>query len=315
MLRTLKRTTILFLGVFALSACQNQNPVKVATNSGFGGTGKPIQKSTQPHTKTANKSGFGGTGKLAKNSGIGGTGIIGTITKFGSIWVNGIEVEYNKNVKITSNLSKQKTLQLGQQVIVETYENKKMAWTDRIRIFYPIAGQITSVKSHHIRVDNHIIFVNNQTKIAPSLKIKEGVMVAISGYPDQNNQWIATRIDPNPNGKHLFQTTPNFKFSNTVNKVLIETTKSQLADWNQAFSGLNVTLIESTNKVIHPQKYLLKANVHNGKITSYDLHEYQNNTTNKTLSNADWLNSLKENYELEASQRDLTEAKQKKDIP
>ncbi|MCK4675157.1 MAG: hypothetical protein KAT61_04530, partial [Gammaproteobacteria bacterium] len=45
--------------------------------------------------------GLGGTGMLADTgsgqtgSGMGGTGIIGEITGFGSIFVNGIEVEYD----------------------------------------------------------------------------------------------------------------------------------------------------------------------------------------------------------------------------
>mgnify|MGYP000132428681 CR=1 FL=1 len=52
--------------------------------------------------------GLGGTGMLATTdsgtgSGLGGTGIIGEITGFGSVFVNGIEIEYDSETPFTIN--------------------------------------------------------------------------------------------------------------------------------------------------------------------------------------------------------------------
>ncbi|MBS0423316.1 MAG: hypothetical protein JSR71_02575 [Proteobacteria bacterium] len=47
------------------------------------------------------QSGIGETGNTADNDGIGGTDIIGTITGFASICVNGIEIHYDKHTAIS----------------------------------------------------------------------------------------------------------------------------------------------------------------------------------------------------------------------
>ncbi|MCW9047511.1 MAG: hypothetical protein OQK46_05475, partial [Gammaproteobacteria bacterium] len=66
-----------------------------------------------------NDIGLGGTGLLAKNAidekSIGGTGILGKITGFGSIFVNGIEVEYNDKTpfSINGNIVKHQQLHIG----------------------------------------------------------------------------------------------------------------------------------------------------------------------------------------------------------
>jgi len=49
------------------------------------------------------QSGIGETGNTADNDGIGGTGIIGTITGFAGICVNGIEIHYDKHTAISAD--------------------------------------------------------------------------------------------------------------------------------------------------------------------------------------------------------------------
>ncbi|MDX1351427.1 MAG: DUF5666 domain-containing protein [Thiomicrorhabdus sp.] len=263
---------LISLAIIALlSACQLQSKeVKTASNSGFGGTGKTNEQATQ----VANNSGFGGTGQVASKSGFGGTGIIGTITEFGSIWVNGIEVEYKQNVKVSSNLSDKETLQLGQQVVVETSVNHKQPWTDSIHVFYPLAGLVEKVDGQEMVIDGHTVIINQQTIIADGLQTKVGSMVAVNGYPDNENRWTATRISPNPENKHVYQLTPDVTFSSQVTNVVIETHKSQLTQWNNSFSGLNIQVIENAEKIHSNPKYLLKAQVNQGKITGYHLHDY-----------------------------------------
>lgn len=269
--------TILLLAL-TVSACQllptePTKPVetKIASNSGFGGTGKmPIDE-----TKIATKSGFGGTGNIASNSGFGGTGIIGTITEFGSIWVNGVEIEYDDSVKVSSNVSDQETLQLGQQVVVETEINKVQPWTQNIYVFYPIAGKIEDVKTNEITVDGKLIYLNNETKLSEGLELKVGNFVAINGYPDNNNNWIATRVSHNPKALHIYQLAPDVSFSDKVEHLLIEVSKPQLTALNNSFKGLPIAIIETPDKAEVTQKYLLKADIKKGEITQYHLLKHK----------------------------------------
>lgn len=279
--KTIKNTlTILGLSI-AVSACQiwptepttsnNASQTKVASKSGFGGTGKTGAE----ETKMAAKSGFSGTGKTASNSGFGGTGIIGTITEFGSIWVNGIEVEYSKDVKVSSNVSAHETLQIGQQVIVETDSTKNRPWTKNIYVFYPIAGQIETVTPNQITVDGKLIYLNSETKISEGIELKVGNFVAINGYPDNNHHWLASRIGHNPKALHIYQLAPDVSFSDRVHQLLIEITKPQLSALNNSFKGLPIAIIETPGKGQTNQKYLLKAKVNKGEITQYDLLKLQ----------------------------------------
>ncbi len=246
-------------------ATKPKQEVKVAENtSGFGGTGKvEVAQSKQTENTT----------QLAEGSGFGGTGIIGTITEFGSIWVNGIEVEYPENVTVKSNLLADDNLQIGQQVIVETVIDKVIPWTANIEIYYPLAGKIERVKSDHIVIDGKTVFISKETKVAEGLKIEVGQYVAVNGYPNLDQSWNATLLSHNPTKKHLFQNVPKVGFSKQVRQLNIQTTKSQLADWDQQFSGLPINLIQ-TGSQPNNQHYLLTAEIRNGEIMSYHLQQY-----------------------------------------
>ena len=255
----LPKVFVLFVLALSLSACQLF----------------PTQE------KIASNSGFGGTGKVATKSGFGGTGIIGTITEFGSIWVNGIKVEYDKNVKVSSNLNPKETLQLGQQVVVETSNKHKQPWTDNIQVFYPLAGLVEKVEDNKIVVDGHSIMINDQTIIAHDLEVKVGSMIAINGYPSTAGHWVAIRLSHNIENKHFYKITPDVQFSKNVTKIVIETNKSQLIEWNKAFSGLKINVIKNPENDNTPQKYLLKADIKKGEITGYHLHDYYRAVSNQ----------------------------------
>jgi len=311
LLLSYKNSLLILIIAFAVTACQTlPTETKVATHSGFGGTGKTEQQATTKIAANKGDSGFGGTGKLSAHtgdSGFGGTGIVGTITEFGSIWVNGVRVQYDKKVKIVSSLSDKDTLKLGQQVVVETQSNKQTPWTNTIRIYYPLAGEITQVIDNQITVDGQIVYITKETKIGDGIPLKVGAMVAINGYPDSENNWTATRISHNPEAKHLYKLTPDISFSKNIKRVLIETSKSQLTEWNNAFTGLPINLIENPESTHNPEKYLLMATIKNGKISSYDLHEYKIDIPNQILIETDQINELKEVFELQKNQRRLVQ--------
>ena len=235
---------------FILSACQTTAPTLLAgdDSSGFGGTGKQ-----QEHT-----SGFGGTGK--SSPGFGGTGIVGTITQFGSIWVNGIEIGYGSKTEISSELSTSDSLKKGKQVVLETLPLKDKTITKSIRIFYPIAGEITD-KTPDMLVINHQYKVALQPDTLKDQNLNEelGSFVAISGYQVAENDWVATRLNLNPDKRVFYHDMPTLNFSNQVNKVVIEAGLMQLDNlrWHDEiksqFKGIHRLIIEAKGN--NPERF------------------------------------------------------------
>ena len=222
-----KRTNFLiisFMGLFTLlTACQTQ-PTQTANTSGFGGTGSPMIALQD------SMSGFGGTGKTS--SGFGGTGIVGTIQAFGSIWVNGIEIGYGEKTQIDSNLMRNDTLKLGQQVHLETLPLDNKTLTGQIHLFYPIAGEITQVDGQLLTINHQFIVTRNDaTYYDDHLALQVGEFVAINGYQNAEQSWTATRINANPDHKTFYQPEPILSFSNSVKQMIIEQRLIDFKPW------------------------------------------------------------------------------------
>jgi hypothetical protein len=89
-------------------------PACLAPLGGVGGTGAIVEGGVggTGNTVSPTKGGVGGTGKSERPAnggvggtglqagGVGGTGIVGTITGFGSVCVNGLEVEYDHSTPV-----------------------------------------------------------------------------------------------------------------------------------------------------------------------------------------------------------------------
>ena len=87
---------LILLGMVPLALAESLcNAGNTGKTGGIGGTGHAEAGCIANKQVEGNKGGIGGTGNLATADGIGGTGIIGVITDFGSIWVNGIRVQYD----------------------------------------------------------------------------------------------------------------------------------------------------------------------------------------------------------------------------
>ena len=217
-------SVLVFVGFLLLIGCQtnssqtSQSAAVTTNKSGIGGTGKVLTAQNTDPT-----SGFGGTGH--SSSGFGGTGIIGTITEFGSIWVNDIEIEYPDNVLITSPLGtsvSQRTLKLGQQVILETQLNDKETVTNHIALYYPVAGEIDEVKADQINVNGVWITLTDETQY-DDVPLTRHQYVAVNAFQTTNGQWIATRINENPNRVTLQQPKPKLNFSSHVKRFVVQT--------------------------------------------------------------------------------------------
>jgi len=169
--------------------------------NGIGGTGKSLDE------------GIGGTGRIAKagsddeGSGIGGTGIVGTITKFGSIWVNQAHVHFDELTPITINQSPatQGQLQLGQVVAVNSIQHGEGYQAKSIDIIHEVVGPISQfslenrsleVLSQTIRLGDEVILFDQKTNSAVSLNyLQESTYVEVSGLRQEDGDIVASRLD------------------------------------------------------------------------------------------------------------------------
>lgn len=183
--------------------------------------------STDSHNRASDDEdkdiGLGGTGLLANSgSGLGGTGIVGKITGYGSIFVNGVEVEYDSKTPITVNgktgISRQ--LDLGDIVEVLTIDAKKHSQALMINVRHEIVGRVDSVNQ-----DNFSFNVQGQTVIhainmgrMPNI----GDRVAISGFRIDKETILSTKVAPANDKKNLVRKYNELPFSNKTSRWLIQ---------------------------------------------------------------------------------------------
>lgn len=165
---------------------------------GIGGTGKQLDE------------GIGGTGRVAQHGdegGIGGTGIVGTITAFGSIWVNDEHIHFNDQTPITINQAPATSgeLQLGQVVAVDSLPDGNAYQARSIDIIHEVVGPIDSlaldqqrieVLNQTILLDDATVLFNTQSnmEVVPDLLLASA-FVEVSGLRQPDGQIVASRID------------------------------------------------------------------------------------------------------------------------
>ena len=163
-------------------------------DAGIGGTGKQANSGIGGTGKQAN-SGIGGTGKQA-DSGVGGTGIVGIITGFASVCVNGIEVHYDDKTKVDMDgqLSAINALDVGQLVAIESIENGNMLKAERISVSHVIVGKIDQINyaQNSMQILGQTVHYNSNTLGAADLKLNQ--TIKISGL-HTNSSIYALRVD------------------------------------------------------------------------------------------------------------------------
>lgn len=173
--------------------------VIVAQNSppGIGGTGK----------QNARSPGIGGTGQVAGRSpGIGGTGIVGTITGFGSILVNGFEVEYAPDLPVTfkDRRLRPDALRIGQVVAIEAEGSGEHMRARALAVRHEVAGpieridparRIAVVFGQRIEIPEGIISAGNGARVVKFSSLAVGDHIDVSGLRRANGVIAASRID------------------------------------------------------------------------------------------------------------------------
>ena len=173
--------------------------------------------------------GLGGTGMLANTgsgqggSGLGGTGIIGEITGFGSVFVNGIEVEYDNHTTFTINGERAAPQQLviGDVVEVLTVDAKQHTQAQVINLRHEIIGEVESVEAH-----TYSFTINGQSivqSIGKSTLPEVGTSVAVAGFRIDEQTILSTRVTPAKSGQTLLHTGTELPFSNKAQRWLVQT--------------------------------------------------------------------------------------------
>jgi len=170
-----------------------------APQSGVGGTGRSTSESGIGGTGIiANKTGIGGTGHTQGEGGIGGTGIVGIVTAFGSIWVNGVEVQYDDKTQVANNNAAAKAgeLAIGQVVVVEAQGNDSQLQAKKISMIYATTGEVTAVEENtgKLTVLGQSVMINSQTAKQDGQLFKVGDQIKVSGLRMSSGEIIASHI-------------------------------------------------------------------------------------------------------------------------
>ena len=200
---------IILLLVFGFTACTYNQPDLSAAND------------------EDNDVGIGGTGMLAasesdSDSGIGGTGVLGEITGFGSIFVNGIEIEYDRETTFTINgePAGYQQLEVGDVVEVLTTDQDKHTDAKIINLRHEVIGTVEAIDPQTFSFT-----VQGQTIVQPINKMSSpelGSRVAVSGFRVDKNTIVSTRVLATDAKTTLLRTQTKLPFKDQTTNWLVQ---------------------------------------------------------------------------------------------
>lgn len=184
-------------------------------NGGIGGTGSPLDRPAASSRNDPDTSGggIGGTGSPA-NGGIGGTGaplaqesavgIVGVISGFASVCVNGVEVHFDSATPVDDNgdPSSSDKLAVGNVVSIEATHSAKGLQAKTITVLHALEGPITKVSrgGKTIEVLGKAVHIGPDTRTATPV-LAPGQLVKVSALTGADGQLFATRIQSAPDLK------------------------------------------------------------------------------------------------------------------
>jgi hypothetical protein len=156
-------------------------------DGGIGGTGY------SEGAAAGEQGGIGGTGLSAglddETGGIGGTGIIGTVTGFGSIVVNGVHIDYPSRMTATTPLGGVRaaaSLRVGHVVEVEAHRVGDRYQARNMRLRQSLAGSVEYYDPplRRLRVNGQWVSFAERTRFDLAVDLRIGGRVAVSGLWD-----------------------------------------------------------------------------------------------------------------------------------
>ncbi len=173
----------------------------VASNGeGIGGSGRS--------SSTGSGQGIGGSGRATRGGGegIGGSGIVGTITGFGSICVNGLEIDVDEaRVDLDGRVAAAADLALGQVVAVEALERDAGLSAERVSVSTAVAGPLSRVEAPEGRLEllgQRILVASpvalwdaSERRSLTLAELRNGDFVRVSGLRRSDGIVVASRIE------------------------------------------------------------------------------------------------------------------------
>jgi hypothetical protein len=162
-------------------------------------------RATHYGNPTLAERGIGGTGAASRiklaDRGIGGTGIVGVVTGFASVCVDGLEVHLDKSVPVSVNDRTMTTgqLRVGQMVIIDAVGPlatlNSVARAHAITVRYEVSGPIEAVdiRAGIIKVAGQVVRVPSTTWMAGRFGI--GNWTSVSGLRQPDGTIVASRLD------------------------------------------------------------------------------------------------------------------------
>lgn len=148
--------------------------------------------------KAPGDNGIGGTGFKPGDNGIGGTGFIGTIRRFGSVWVNGERIAYPPDVqiRIDGEPAPASRMRIGQVAHCVAQSSGGRWTTNRIVITSEVLGPVG-------RIDGRLMTVlGQQVELAKGKAhgLKAGDRVAVSGLRRPDQTIVASLVEQHTGG-------------------------------------------------------------------------------------------------------------------
>ena len=141
---------------------------------------------------------WGETEKPPAEGGLGGTGIVGTLMGFGSLLVNGLEVETEGATAYSSTLGAfdPSSLAIGQTLTIEAATEGAGLVAKRVHVTYPVVGAAEVLAgAGRLRVAGIDVVAEPDGMTA----VRPGARVLVSGVW-RDDVVVAGRIDPAPDG-------------------------------------------------------------------------------------------------------------------
>lgn len=160
---------------------------------------------------TNEQRGLGGTGVVAQREerGLGGTGIVGVVTGFGSICVNGFEVQVAPNTAVTVEglPANEGDVRLGQVVSIEAYTGANGLAAAKVDVSVAVAGPVSAIArdGSQLTVAGQTVAVSNFAGSADISAVRRGDWVVVSGLRRADDSIAGTSIVRLPRrGREVF---------------------------------------------------------------------------------------------------------------
>jgi len=158
------------------------------TPGGMGGTGGALRN-------PGGIGGIGGTGQVAQSPGLGGTGIVGVVTGFSSICVNGEKVEYHPATPVERDGSvvPHSALAVGQVVALQASGQGTRLQADRIAMLDAAVGPLSMVD---LASGRFVLMGQAGTalEVVDLMGLKPGEWVRVSGHRLVSGEIRASRV-------------------------------------------------------------------------------------------------------------------------